>query len=150
MGTYLSVILMLLRAFRSCPNRQEPLRDAKHTPAFCCGFCGVKLTPADTGITTDTVCNISSTCVVLALVAGRKDCQPRPNSQPTDASIVTAASQSATLLSMTVNIASNMHFNALRSLTQPCLTAYCIQCNYPMMQALYQALQISVSLGKCI
>ncbi len=41
--------------------------------------------------------------------------------------IVTAASQSATLLSVTVNIASEMHFNALRSLTQPCLTAYCIR-----------------------
>ncbi len=38
----------------------------------------------------------------------------------------TLASQSATLLSMTVNIASEVHFNALRSLTQPCLTAYCI------------------------
>ena len=36
---------------------------------------------ADVGITTDTTCNISSTCVVLALVAGRKDCQPRPGSQ---------------------------------------------------------------------
>ncbi len=35
---------MFLRAFRSCPNRQEALRDAKHTPAFCCGFCGVTLT----------------------------------------------------------------------------------------------------------
>ncbi len=68
----------------------------------------------------------------------------------TDANIATAASQSATLLSMTVNIASEMHFNALRSLTQPCLTAYCIRCNTPMIQALYQALQISVSLGKRI
>ncbi len=36
---------------------------------------------ADIGITTDTTSDISSTCVVLALVAGRKDCQPRPNSQ---------------------------------------------------------------------
>ena len=41
------------------------------------------------------------------------------------------------------------HENALRSLTQPCLTAYCIRCNTPMIQALYQALQISVSLKKC-
>ncbi len=32
-------------------------------------------------LTSDTVCNISSTCVVLALVAGREHCQPRPNSQ---------------------------------------------------------------------
>ena len=36
---------------------------------------------ADIGITTDTTSNISSTCVVLALVAGRRDCQPCPNSQ---------------------------------------------------------------------
>ncbi len=36
---------------------------------------------ADIGITTDTTSDISSTCVVLALVAGRQDCQPRPNSQ---------------------------------------------------------------------
>jgi len=48
---------------------------------------------------------------------------------------------------MAVNIASEMHFNALRSLTQPCLTAYCIRCNIKtsMIQAFYQALQISVS-----
>ena len=36
------------------------------------------------------------------------------------------------------------------SLMQPCLTAYCIWCNTPLIQALYQILQISVSLGKCI
>ena len=40
--------------------------------------------------------------------------------------VVLAAFQSASLPSMTVNIASDMHLNALRSLTQPCLTAYCI------------------------
>jgi len=43
-----------------------------------------------------------------------------------------------------------MQCNALHSLTQPCLTAYCIWCNTPVIQACYQALQISVSLGKCI
>ncbi len=36
---------------------------------------------ADIGITTDTASDLSSTCVVLELVAGRLDCQPRPNSQ---------------------------------------------------------------------
>ncbi len=30
-----------------------------------------------------------------------------------------------------------VHFNALRSLTQPCLTAYCIRCNTSMVQAVY-------------
>ena len=64
--------------------------------------------------------------------------------------IVSTAFQSATLLSMTVHIASEVHFNALRSLTQPCLTAYCISCITSMIQAFYQALQTSVSLGKYI
>ena len=40
-----------------------------------------------------------------------------------------------------------MHVNALRSLSQTCSTAYCICCKTPMIQAPYQALQISVSLG---
>ena len=30
---------------------------------------------------------------------------------------------------LTVPIVSDMHFNALRSLTQPCMTAYCIHHN---------------------
>ena len=41
-----------------------------------------------------------------------------------------------------------MHFNASRSLTQPLLD--CIRHNIYMIQALYQALQISVSLGKWV
>ncbi len=73
-----------------------------------------------------------------------------PPSTLTHAIIVIAASQSATLLFVNVKIASEMHFSTLRSLTQPCLTAYCIRCNTPMIQALYHALQISVSLGRCI
>jgi len=40
--------------------------------------------------------------------------------------------------------------NTLGSLTQPCLTAYCICCNTSMIQPFYQALHNSVSLGKCI
>ncbi len=36
---------------------------------------------SDIGITTNTTSDFSSACVVLALVAGRQDCQPRPNSQ---------------------------------------------------------------------
>ena len=35
---------------------------------------------ADIGITTNTTSNFSSTCLVLALMAGRQDCQPCPNS----------------------------------------------------------------------
>ena len=33
---------------------------------------------ADIGITTNTTSNVSSTCVVLALVAGHQNFQPRP------------------------------------------------------------------------
>jgi len=73
-----------------------------------------------------------------------------PQQSVTNAMVVSAAFQSAILLSMTVNTAFEVHFNALPSLTQPCLTAYCICCNTSMIQAFYQALQISVSLGKCI
>ena len=81
---------------------------------------------ADIGITTDKTSNISCTCVALALVAGRRD-SASPYQSATDAiTVVTSASQSANLLSMTVNTASEMQFNALRSPTQPCLTACCI------------------------
>ena len=38
------------------------------------------------------------------------------------------------LLSMAVSVVSEMHSNTLRSLTQPCLTAYCIWCNTPVIQ----------------
>ena len=47
-------------------------------------------------------------------------------------------------------VASKVDSNALRSLVQPCCTAYCIRCNVPMTQAFSQALQISVPLGKRI
>lgn len=53
-------------------------------------------------------------------------------------------------LSMTVHIASEMRFNALHGLTQPCLTAWCTWCNTSMTHALHQALQSSVSLEKCL
>ena len=39
--------------------------------------------------------------------------------------------------------------DAFHCIAQPCLTAYCICCNTPVIQAFYQALQISVILGKC-
>ena len=58
--------------------------------------------------------------------------------------VISAAFQSARLLSTTVNTASKVHFNALRGLTQPCLTAYCTQRNIFTIQAFCQALPISV------
>ena len=67
-------------------------------------------------------------------MASHQDCH-LPNGQHRHFIVVTAAFQSENLLFMTVNIASEMHSNALRSLTQPCLTAYCIQCNAPVVQA---------------
>jgi len=55
-----------------------------------------------------------------------------------------AAFKSAVLLTIIVNIASEMHFNASRSLTQTCMTA----CHsISMSQPCYQALQISAFLG---
>ena len=78
---------------------------------------------ADIGITTDKTSNISCTCAR----GWPSGLSASPYQSATDAiTVVTAASQSANLLSMTVNIASEMHFNALRSPTQPCLTACCI------------------------
>ena len=44
---------------------------------------------------------------------------------------------------MTVSVACEMPTNALRSLTQRCLTAYFIGHNISMIQAIYQALHIS-------
>ena len=41
----------------------------------------IEVDSADIGFITNTTSNISSTNFVLALVAGRRDCQPRPNSQ---------------------------------------------------------------------
>ena len=77
-----------------------------------------------------------------ALVAGTHPC---PQQSAINAMIViSAAFQSARLLSTTVNTASKVHFNALRSLTQPCLTAYCTQRNIFTIQAFCQALPISV------
>ena len=60
------------------------------------------------------------------------------------------------LLFMTKCVTSEMHFKTFEwncsascSLMQPCLIAYCIWCNTPMIQAFCQALQFSVSLGMC-
>ncbi len=78
---------------------------------------------ADIGMTTATTSNLSSTCVVLALVAGRRDSASSSQSATFTTVVVSAAFQSAILLFKTVYIASEVHFNASRSLTQPCLTA---------------------------
>jgi len=87
---------------------------------------------ADLGITINTTFNLSSTCVVLAVVAGRQDWQPRPNSQQQNPLLLSQQlfsqrfSEESTLHDLGYDIAFEMHFNASRSLTQPCLTAYCI------------------------
>jgi len=66
---------------------------------------------ADIGITTNTTSNLGSTYVVLALVAGgRARRSASPQQSATNAMIlVSAAFQSAILLSVTVNIASEVH-----------------------------------------
>ena len=91
---------------------------------------------ADIGITTDTASNLSSTCVVLACVTGHQDSQFCANSQQQMLGFVQQLSKSATLLPMTVTIASDMHFNALRGLKYPCMNAYCIR--LPMLQASFR------------
>jgi hypothetical protein len=99
------------------------------------------------GISTDTTSDISSTSLpswptigtvslVLSVSNKHQSC------------CHSSSSVSDALLQ--VNLDSEMYFAAQRNLTQPCLAAYCIRCNTPMIQAFYQALQISVSLGKCI
>ena len=91
---------------------------------------------ADIAIATDTSSNFSSAC---ACACGG-DSAPPQQSATNAMIVVSAAFQSAIPLSMTVNTASEVHFNALCSLTQPCL----------WNTILDQALPISVSLGQCI
>jgi len=111
---------------------------------------------ADIGITTDKTSNISCTCVALALVAGRRD------------------SASPYLISLALPVSNRRHYcchvsfsvseptlhdckyslrDAFQCIAQPNTTLldcmlYLMQ--YPYDQAFYQALQISVSLGKCV
>ncbi len=61
---------------------------------------------------------ISSTCVVLALVAGRQDCRPRPNSQRQPLRLFLNSFRLQHFY-MTVNIASQMHSNAFQCIAQP-------------------------------
>ena len=72
---------------------------------------------ADIGITTETTSNVSNTCVVLELVAG----QPclHTFSQHRTIRVFPAAVESAVLLTMTVNIACEMHVNVFQCIAQP-------------------------------
>jgi len=72
----------------------------------------------DIGICTDTTSNLSSTSVVLELVAGRLDCQPRPNSQQQTLQLFLSSFRRQQLY-LTVNIASEMHFKAFQCIAQP-------------------------------
>ena len=110
---------------------------------------------ADIGITTATTSDVSSTCIVLALVAGRQDCQPYPNTvsqQQTLHICFSATVKSAVLLTIAVNMTCgcmSLHFNALSGLTQTCLTAYLTQ--YLHGSRHFTRLCISVHFcGKCI
>ncbi len=57
---------------------------------------------ADIGITTDTTSNLSCTCIVLALMAGCRDSATSQQSATDATTVVSAAFQSAVLLSMTI------------------------------------------------
>ena len=58
------------------------------------------------GITTATTSNVSSTCTVLARVAGRRDCQPALTLLVSSRryKCLSATAKSAVLLTMTVNM----------------------------------------------
>ncbi len=100
---------------------------------------------ADIGINTDTTSNLSSTCVVLELVAGRLDCQPRPNNQQQTLQLFLSSFRRQQFY-LTVNIASEMHFNALHCIAQPNTALHdCML--YLTRDPMMQALQISASLG---
>ena len=72
---------------------------------------------ADIGTNTDTTSNLSSTCVVLELVAGGLDCQPRPNNQQQTLQLFLSSFRRQQFY-LTVNIASEMHFNAFQCIAQ--------------------------------
>ncbi len=72
--------------------------------------------------------NLSSTCVVLAPVAGRRECQLWPNSQQQMLHILFShcsfqlwciSQNSASPLPMSIFKASDMHFNAYQCIVQP-------------------------------
>ncbi len=82
----------------------------------------------DIGITTDTTSNHSAIyiCAVLSALSYQSATDVTNIAQQLQGQ---SQSQSrsfkpAVLLTITVNIASEMHFNALRSLTRTCMTAY--------------------------
>ena len=121
------------------PTNTDTLTDLM---SMCSG-----LTPcsAEIGITTSP--NLSSTSVVLAA-------RPRFSLARTvinkRCGYCLSSFRSAVMFFMIATMASEVRFNASRSPTPACLTVLCISCILSMTQALYQALQIKVSLGRCI
>ncbi len=101
------------------------------------------------GITTDTTSNLSSTCVVLALVAGRQNCQPWPNSQQQALRILFSSFQ---VSGYTNHDCKYSLRDAFQCTAQSNTTLHdCILYhNISMIQARDQALQISAALGTCI
>ncbi len=64
-----------------CVGTHEEPRGAICMSEVLCHNKGWLTYSADSGITLDTTSNISSTCIVLALVTGLRDCQNGANSQ---------------------------------------------------------------------
>ena len=69
--------------------------------------------------------NFSSTCVVLALVAGQLDCQPQFKSQQ---QTLKGCFQQL-LMSVLLFGCDNSFRDAFYCIAQPCMTAYCIHHN---------------------
>ena len=104
---------------------------------------------ADIGITTATTSDVSSTCIVLALVAGRQDCQPYPNTvsqQQTLHICFSATVKSAVLLTIAVNMTCVVAFQCIERPNTNLLD--CISDTVSSwIQAFHQALHISAFLG---
>ena len=87
---------------------------------------------------------------MLALVAGRQDLASPQQSAADATLVVSEAFQSAILLFMTVNIASKGAFQCIAQPNTTLLDCIVYQMQYLYDPGIFQALQISVSLGKCI
>ena len=107
----------------SCSTVIELQISSVHTCHAMChrvgkGLSALQRANSPKGITTNTTSDFSSTCVMLALVAGRQDCQPRPNSQLQPLRLFLSSFRLQHFY-MTVNIASEMHSNAFQCIAQP-------------------------------
>ncbi len=92
----------------------------------CSPHCEADLSLSDVGVNTDASYILSSTCVVLGLVAGRQDCQPRLHSQQQTLKRFAAAVEvsNSTHQWHDVIISIKMHVKTFSCTAQPDTTSY--------------------------